>query len=76
MAYISKSDQVRSNRPKKYKNAKKKPKPRVKTPRPEGEYKCAGCGKTKYLQIHHVYFNRGNRDLSSMHKCVEWICYT
>lgn len=72
MAYISKHDQVISNKPKK----KKKSKTKVKTPRPEGEYICAcGCGSTKYLSIHHVY-NKSARNFSSRHDCVEWLCWT
>ncbi len=72
MSYLFKSDQIRSFKPNK-KKAKKKPK--VKTPRPEGEYKCAGCGVEHYLSRHHVYFGRGQRDLSSKHGCIEFLCW-
>lgn len=69
---LTKSDQVRSKTPKKYKKPKKA---RVKTPRPEGPYMCEGCGKTRDLSIHHVYYGHGNRDLSSKHGAVCWLCW-
>ncbi len=73
MAYLSKYDQVNSKTPKKkYKQTRKK---KVQTPRPTGEHVCAGCGKIKYLNIHHVYYNRGSRDLSSKYCCVDWLCW-
>jgi len=74
LAYnLSKSHQVRSNKPvKKHKQTKK---PKIKTPRPEGEYKCAGCGTEHYLSRHHVYYSRGHRDPSSDYGCVEFLCW-
>lgn len=72
MAYLSKENQVRSKTPhKKYKKPKKK---KVKTPVPSGPKECAGCGKSKYLEVHHV-FPGANRDNSSRYGCVEWLCY-
>lgn len=75
MAYnLSKEYQVRSKKPvKKHKQTRKK---KVPTPIPLGEKVCAcGCGKKHNLSIHHVFFNRGSRDLSSIHHCVEWLCW-
>ena len=73
MAYLTKANQVKSNKPiKKHKQTKKK---KVPTPRPEGEYKCSGCGKEHYLSRHHVYYGHGLRDLSSKHNCVEFLCW-
>lgn len=72
IAYLSKSDQVRSKKPiKKHKQAKNKKFP---TPTPIGEHICARCGKSKYLEIHHV-FPAANRNNSSIYGCVEWLCY-
>lgn len=75
IAYLSKAQQVKSFRPKKTKG-KRKPKPDGKTPVPEGNKICAcGCGHTKYLHIHHVFFGNGQRRLSNKHHCVEWLDY-
>jgi len=70
---LTKYNQVKSNTAKKIKVKPKKK--RVKTPIPMGQYKCAGCGATKYLQIHHCYYSRGLRDISSIHHCTSWLCY-
>ncbi len=54
----------------------KRKKKRTPTPIPTGAHICAcGCGHTKYLSIHHVYFGRGQRNLSSRYNCVTWLCY-
>lgn len=70
---LTKEYQCRSKTPKKIKHKAKKKK--VKTPVPMGEHKCAGCGKTKYLNIHHCYYARGLRDISSKYHCTSWLCY-
>lgn len=73
MAYITKDSQVKSFKPKKkHKQTKKK---KVQTPRPEGKYQCCGCDCEHYLSIHHVYYSRGHRDISSKYGCVEWLCW-
>ena len=71
IAYLSKSNQVRGNKSRKKQARKKK----IPTPVPIGEHKCFACGKTKYLEIHHVYPGV-NRTNSSIYKCVEWACNT
>ena len=70
MAYLTKEHQVKSFKPKKKHKSKKA---KTKTPRPTGKYQCAGCSSTKYLQIHHVFYGRGQRDSSSKYGCVEWL---
>ncbi len=71
--YLSKEHQVRSKKPmKKHKQTKKK---KVPTPMPDAEYICVGCGKKHNLSIHHVYYKRGLRDISSKYKCVCWLCW-
>lgn len=71
---ISKESQVRSKKPKRTKT-KKRPK-KVPTPTPEGDHACCECGKTKYLEIHHIFFgDKSTRDNSSRYKAVEWCCY-
>ena len=73
IAYLSKANQVKSFKPvKKHKQNKKK----VKTPRPEGAYACAKCGKEHSLSRHHVFYGIGQRDFSSIFKCVEFLCWT
>ncbi len=69
---LTKANQCRSFKPvKKHKQNKKK---KVKTPRPEGEHVCYACGRTKYLEIHHVYPGP-NRDNSSKYGAVVWLCH-
>jgi len=53
---------------------KKTSKKKVPTPTPEGAKKCQGCGRTHGLSIHHIY-GKSERDASSKHKCVEWLCW-
>lgn len=55
--------------PKPTKKKKKKPK----TPVPNGGKYCQGCNTTHNLEIHHVYYG-SNRNLSSEHGFVEWLC--
>lgn len=75
MAYLSKADQVKSFKPKK-KRKNSKPISDGKTPTPSGNKVCqCGCGNTKYLTIHHVFFGNGKRRLSNRFKCVEWLCH-
>ncbi len=59
---------------KKSKSKPKRSKTKVKTPRPEGEYKCVGCGNEHYLSRHHVW-GKDARDFSSEYKCVEFCCW-
>jgi len=72
IAYLSKHDQVKSFKPHKEKKHKKQ---RVKTPIPTGEKVCVGCGMKRSLSIHHCYYGRGLRDISSKYECVEWLCW-
>lgn len=51
----------------------KKKQKKVKTPIPDGEKCCQGCGSYHNLEIHHVYGN-SSRNFSSEYKCVEWVC--
>jgi hypothetical protein len=73
IAYLSKADQVRSKKP--YKNHKQVKKKKVATPTPDAEKICVGCGNKHSLSIHHCYYGRGIRDLSSRYKCVDWLCW-
>jgi len=52
----------------------KRKKKKYKTPLPKGDRFCQGCGSTSQLEVHHVYYGVGNRNLSSKHECVEWLC--
>lgn len=75
IAYLSKEHQVRSKKPHRDKGHKK-PKPDGKTPIPTGDKICqCGCGHSKYLSIHHVFYGNGQRRLSNRFKCTEYLCY-
>jgi len=55
------------------KKPEKKKKKKEKTPIPKGEKRCAGCGSSYNLEIHHVY-GGPNRKISSKYGFVEWLC--
>lgn len=59
---LTKSDQV----------GKKKQR-KVKTPLPDAEKFCVGCGTTINLEIHHCMPGI-NRENSNKYGCVSWLC--
>jgi len=77
MAYhLSKDYQVRSFKPRKKKKQYIKPKKKhVPTPKPENDICTCGCGKSFGLSRHHVFYGKGQRDLSSEYGCVEALCW-
>lgn len=52
----------------------KKRKKKEKTPIPDGDKYCQGCGVVVGLEVHHVY-GASSRNHSSKYGCVEWLCY-
>ena len=70
---LTKENQVRSKKPYKNKKAKKK---KIHTPKPKNKKCACGCGKDiRFCSRHHVYYARGQRDLSSIHHAVEGLCW-
>ena len=50
-----------------------KKKNKIKTPIPNTDKYCVGCGVNYNLEIHHV-FGGANRNNSNEYNCTEWLC--